>query len=300
MEQLVTEAQKPLAQPASRVAPDPPRKLGRLATRAAQELTTLEIEFTCAWAECYNATVAYERSHATQGMSPGAIRTAAQRMSHRPHILRFMQELQAEAARDALVDVAALLRDDLELVQAAKHAKDVSRTVIECCRHCHGVEHKYQWRDLTEYCAALEAADADNEARVERKLRPKSLPTDAGGYGFLAAHEPDVACPKCEGHGNLRVVFADMDRLTGPAARLVRGVKQTATGGIEVLLHDVDKAKERLLRAAGAFGDDAASVARAAAAGGAAGAAAATALAARVTELDGDDLRRGYLSLVQS
>lgn len=292
------------APPATRAAPAAARNLGRLAARAARELTVREQQFAVEFAECGNATLAYEASHPTTGMTRNAVRVAGFRMLNTPHVERFINELLGEAAREAVVDVAEILASDLALVRAYdRHADEITQHVTESCRHCHGIEHKYQWRDLDEYLAALDAAEQDNAARRERKLAPKLLPKDDGGYGFNRSREPHIACPKCEGRGVPAVYFADTTKLTGGARRLVKGVKQGANGQLEILMHDVDKAKERLLKASGAFGDDAASVARAAAAGSAAGAAAAAASAAvaqKVGALSGDDLRRAYLGLVQS
>jgi len=93
------------------------------------------------------------------------------------------------------------------------------------------------------------------------------------------------------------VFFADTTKLTGGARRLVKGVKQGANGQLEILMHDVDKAAERLYKAAGAFGDDAASVARGAAQGAAIGAATAQAIAAKVDNMSVEDARKAYLAL---
>lgn len=297
--QHVEGGANPPGPPATLAAPETPRKLGRLAARAALALDTREIEFCVQFAECGNARVAYENSHVTQGMTHAAIRKAAQRCSGKPSVQRFLHELMGEAARDATVEVAELLADDLAIVRAARmHGHELSQHVIEACRYCHGREHKYHWVDLDEYLRALMAAEDDNEARRERKLATRALPTDEGGYGFMRSAEAHINCPKCEGRGVPARYFADTERLAGPVLRLVRGVKQGTNGQLELLTYDADKAKERLYKAAGAFGDDAASVARGAAMGAAAGAAAAHELAKRIDSMNEDEARKSYLTLV--
>lgn len=289
----------PPTPPASPPSAEPPRKLGRLAARAALALDTREVEFVTVFAECSNATHAYRETHITQGMSYAAVRQAAQRMAAKPSVQKFLHELMAEAARDAVVEVAELLADDLGIVRAARfHGHELAQHVIESCRYCHGIGHKFQWVDLDEYLVALAAAEDDNDGRRERKLATRPLPSDDGGYGFVRAEAPSVTCPKCEGRGKPETYFADTERLSGPALRLVRGVKQGSSGQLELLTYDVDKAKDRLYRARGAFGDDAASVARGAAMGAAAGAAAAGQLAKRIDEMTEDEARKAYLTLV--
>lgn len=292
-------AQHRPARPRDLAPASEPRKLGRLATRAHRVLDEREVVFATEFAEHRNATVAYRASHITQGMTLAALRKAAYRMSCDPAVLRYVNELLDEAAAEAVVSVAKLLASDRALVEAYEaHADIITQHVHECCRYCHGDGHKFQWVDLDEYLKALEAADAENDNRRERKLAPKALPTDEGGYGFVRAAEPHINCPKCEGRGTPAVYFADTTKLTGPARLLVKGVKQGANGQLEILMHDVDKAKDRLYRAAGAFGDDAASVARGAAMGAAAGAAAAGQLAKRIDEMTEDEARKAYLTLV--
>jgi phage terminase small subunit len=284
---------------ATAAPPAETKKRGKLAERAALALDERELAFALDFCETRNASASYMRTHITQGMTPTAIRTAAYRCAIRPSVQRYVQELKLEAARAAVVEVSELLAYDLALVQAFEtHGNEIAQHVLECCRYCHGSEHRWQWVDLNEYLKALDTAEADNDARRERKQNTKALPTDDGGYGFMRTRDPHVECPQCEGRGVPQVYFADTSKLVGPAALLVKGVKQGANGQLEVLLHDVDKAKERLLKAAGAFGDDAASVARGAAAGAAAGVAAAHQLAHRIDTMTEDEARKAYLTLV--
>jgi phage terminase small subunit len=270
----------------------------RLVQLAAQELDARELAFAEHFAQHNNATEAFRHAYKCDGWKRASITQEGWRVSNRPHVVRYVRELMSAAAALAVVDVAALLARDRAIVEAYDlHADEVTQHILECCRHCHGEGHEYQWVDDMEFYAALEAADLVNEERIASKKRPLPLPSDVGGYGFSPSNEPNHKCPKCEGRGVPRVFFADTTKLTGGARRLVKGVKQGANGQLEILMHDVDKAAERLYKAAGAFGDDAASVARGAAQGAAIGAATAQAIAAKVDNMSVEDARKAYLAL---
>lgn len=244
-----------------------------------------------------NATAAYLATRDCSAMSRAVVRNLAWRLSNKAHILARIREYESAAAAAAVIDVQALIEHDRRIVEGFEHADQITQHLLTGCRYCHGAGHKYQWVDFNEFVQALRDVEESNEERRARKVREVPLPSDDGGYGYRSDAEPVETCPKCEGRGVAATFIADTTALEGPARAIVKGIKHTAAG-IEVLLHDVDKAKERLYRAAGAFGDDAASVARGAAAGAAAGTAAAAKLAARVQDMSADEARKAYLSLV--
>lgn len=262
------------------------------------ELTSLEEAFARQYVLCNNATKAYLSASPFQHASRGAARVAAWELANRPHVLKRIREFESAAAAAIVIDYAAILEHDRQIVEGHKHADEITQHIWQCCRYCNGVEFKFQWIDYTEYLTALSDAEAVNDEREARKLGRRELPTDEGGYGFLPGNEPNVLCPKCEGRGQAVTIIADTTKLEGPARAIVKGLKITANG-TEVLLHDIDKAKERLLRAAGMFKDDAASVARGAAAGAAAGASAAIAAAklAQDEAMTTEQAQRLYLEL---
>lgn len=251
-----------------------------------------------------NATAAYIAAHpgCEATMQRHVIRQRAYEMAHSPAVLAKVREYESAAAAATVIDVQAILEADRAIVQGYAFADEITQHIKTCCRYCRGVGHKYQWVDICEYLEALNKAEEENELRRVKKQRELPLPTDEGGYDFNSRNEPSITCPNCEGFGIERTIFADTTKLEGPARAIVKGIK-TTNNGIEILMHDVDKAKERLLRAAGAFGDDAASVAgaaaRGAAAGSAAGAAAAAAVADKVANMTADEARKAYLALVE-
>lgn len=99
-----------------------------------------------------------------------------------------------------------------------------------CCRHCHGVEHLYQWTQ-SEYIAAVNKALNEN----------KQVPDGLGGFGFDENREPHPDCPECFGNGWASVHVTDTRKLKGSARALYAGVQRTKDG-IKVLMRDQDAA----------------------------------------------------------
>lgn len=222
--------------------------------------------------------------------------TLASQASSSKAVQDYLRELNSQAAQTARIDVAAILAHDEAIVRGAKELQDLTRYEHRNCRFCNGRNHKQQWIDEDEYADACAAEyDRAAEGRTPAAQVPR-IPSDEGGYGYNAHASPVPTCPKCDGHGVQRAVFCDTRTLTGDAALAFKGIKETKNG-IEVMTHDVDKAKDRLLKAAGVYGDDAASVARGAAAGAAAGAGAAAALRERLKTMSGDEIRKSWHSL---
>jgi phage terminase small subunit len=194
-------------------------------------------------------------------------------MSNKPQVRARVREFESAAAAAVVIDYAAILDHDRQIVEGYRYADQVTQYMHVCCRYCHGVEHRYQWADFEEYLDALSRVDDENAKRSETKQRALPLPSEVGGYGYDPQAEPNLFCPRCEGRGTPVASIADTTALQGPARAIVKGIKVTSNG-TEVLLHDVDKAKERLLRAGGILKDDASGIARGAAVGAAMGAAA--------------------------
>jgi len=121
------------------------------------------------------------------------------------------------------------------------------------CRYCHGINHEYQWVDENEFRMALRAAESEgqNEDGEEAEI---ILPSDEGGYGFNKLADPSPECPRCLGEGILDLHIEDTRKLKGKAKLLYAGVKQTQAG-IEIKMHDQDKALENVARHLGMFKD---------------------------------------------
>src|ERR1700747_659828 len=256
-------------------------------------LTPIEEAFARLFTLYNNATRAYVEAACYTGPRATA-RVLAWEMSNKPHVRARVREYESAAAAATVIDYAAILDHDRAVVEGYRYADQVMQHVHQCCRYCHGVEHRYQWIDFEEYLDALRRVDDENAKRAEYKQRELPLPSEAGGYGYDPQVEPDLFCPRCEGRGTSVTTFADTTKLDGPARAIVKGMKVT-TNGIEVLLHDVDKAKERLLRAGGYLKDGVGESAARGAAMGAAAATAAIAAADRVKTMTLDEAQRLYL-----
>jgi phage terminase small subunit len=118
-----------------------------------------------------------------------------------------------------------------------------------CCRHCFGVEHRYQWTDEAEYMRAVESA----KASAKEGEQPQ-IPSDDGGFGFDPLLRPHPKCPKCHGEGFSEIYSADTRDLGSQAKLLYAGLKPTAAG-VEIKLHDQQKALESVARHLGMFDD---------------------------------------------
>lgn len=260
-----------------------------------QQLTPLEEAFSRLFVLYNNATRAYVEASQYEGPRHIA-RACAWGMTCKPHIRARIREYESAAAAATVIDFAAILEHDRAIVEGYKHADQITQRIYQCCRYCHGEQHKFQWIDFEEYLHALQRCDDENNKRKDRGQRDLPQPSDAGGYGYEASAEPNLFCPRCEGRGLAVDIIADTTRLEGPARAIVKGIKVTSTG-TEVLLHDIDKAKERLLRAGGILKDDTAGAAARGAAAGVIGAAAAIAAAERVKEMTLEEAQRLYLEL---
>lgn len=89
----------------------------------------------------------------------------------------------------------------------------------EPCRHCWGIEHKYQFTDME-----LE------ERNKEAEQLGLDKPDQKGGGGFQPSDPPHPKCPQCGGRGKSHVVLKDTRDLS-PAARLLyAGAEMTRNG----------------------------------------------------------------------
>ena len=122
------------------------------------------------------------------------------------------------------------------------------------CRHCHGIDHKFQWRDRDEYERAL--ADAVEQQRKDEEAGEPTveLPDDEGGYGFIANKEPNEECPKCDGEGKADLYLGDTRNLSPHGQALFAGIKQTKEG-VEIKMHDQLSALNQVARHLGMFND---------------------------------------------
>lgn len=153
---------------------------------------------------------------------------------------------EAMAARSARVQIQA---DDVLRYWASLAQADPNRLIQyrrECCRYCHGVDHRYQF-------TAAEFEREQVKLRVEKAGAHETLDPQ-GGVGFDARRAPHPDCPECFGEGVGRIHAQDSRKLTGAERLLYRGVKRTKDG-FEILMEDRPKAWENIARHLGMFVD---------------------------------------------
>ncbi|MGS7189319.1 terminase small subunit [Enterobacter cloacae subsp. dissolvens] len=129
---------------------------------------------------------------------------------------------------DEIVDqLVAITRADPNLVSQYRRVN---------CRFCWGEENKYQWRDESEYEAALSKAAENGKP-----------PPEDGGTGFIDNADPNPDCPRCHGEGKGQMIINDTRDLEGDELMYYLGVKQTKNG-LEVLTESKQAARAALIR----------------------------------------------------
>lgn len=110
------------------------------------------------------------------------------------------------------------------------------------CRHCHGKDHLYQWKDDAEYQRVCDEIVADApEGQI-----PK-VPSCAGGFGFDERADPVAGCPNCHGDGRQDIHFKDT-RFLSEGARMLYGGVELTQNGMKVKIHDQLAITQLLMR----------------------------------------------------
>lgn len=200
-------------------------------------LNDRQIRFVHEYVKDFNATQAAIRA----GYSEKTAGQQAHELLKNLEIAEAIEDRKAEIAALAKVDAAWVVRRWMELTEADPNELTQVRRL--CCRHCHGVEHRYQWTEA-EYMTAVDKAI----------LKQEPAPDGLGGFGFDMNREPHPDCPECGGHGWEHIHIADTRKLKGPARRLYAGVQRTKEG-IKVLTRDQDGALTNLARYLGMMVD---------------------------------------------
>lgn len=112
-------------------------------------------------------------------------------------------------------------------------ASEITAHVLGACRHCHGVDGKYQWR-LHEFMEELASAETYD----------KPMPDIAGGFGYNSTRPVNPACEACDGRGKGRIEMGDTGDLSPAARAAFEGVK-TTKDGCEIKMADKHKAAEQ-------------------------------------------------------
>jgi len=248
----------PTAKPTKGAAKKAPAKpvVGKRAAAKVQSVTPKVERFIEEYLIDLNATQAYVRSH--PGVKITTARVEAARLLANP----LVQERIAAARKktsDRLEMTRETLLEQLSNIVLAD-PRELMEYVVTCCRHCHGIGFAFQWVDQAEFRAAVaKARDEHREklANLKGGEKPPVFvePSDVGGFGFEAAANPHPHCPHCRGEGHGRAVFKDTRNLSGPAAALFAGVKETKDG-LQILTHSKLDAIEKVAKHLGFYQED--------------------------------------------
>ncbi len=124
---------------------------------------------------------------------------------------------------------------------ATADANELVQYRRNCCRHCWGEDHLYQWTE-GEYQAAQD----------EAALKGGTSPNADGGFGFDKLRAANTDCPECKGEGKGGMHVADTRNLKGGARLMYAGVK-IGKDGLEIKMHDQMAALEKVARHLGMF-----------------------------------------------
>lgn len=190
------------------------------------DLSDKEALFVTYYLKSRNKYVAYQKAGYTGGDRNA--RMLFRKIPIARAINRGIEQLQ----QDAILSAQEILRhwNDIAIADPG----EISQMRRVCCRYCWGENFFYQYRDIDEYDKASAKAAADGRPAPEY-----------GGLGYLPNDDPNPDCPRCAGEGIEDVFQADTRDVTGPARRLIAGVKKTKFG-IEVMTRDQDAALKNL------------------------------------------------------
>lgn len=214
------------------------------------KLTVKQAAFYTAMLECGNATEAYRRAYNTSKMKPESVTNAAHHLLKHPKIAAMLSAGKKKAEEAAIFGIAEVMRDWFDIHRADPDKLTRIRRI--CCRHCHGVDHAYQWKDKAEHSRAVANAIDENAMRANMKPKksPLPMPSESGGYGFRFNMDPHPECPECLGEGKVDTFIADTSKLTGPEKKLYGGFKQTKDG-LTIVMRDQDGALANIAKALG-------------------------------------------------
>jgi phage terminase small subunit len=205
-------------------------------------LTARQEAFATEFAKCRSPMKAFRVAYDCQDDEDHRVHKEAYAVLKTPAVKARIEELIDEAATASVFTVAEAIGRYLAIAQADPNELVAVR--IGACRYCHGVDHRYHWRER-EYLEALDAAERDSRA----------APDPGGGLDYNATAPAHPDCPECHGEGIPREVVSDTTNLSKEARLLYGGVKRTKEG-LQVLIADRMKALEAACKLAGFFTDN--------------------------------------------
>lgn len=165
--------------------------------------------FAQRYAEYGNATRAYREAFDVAATTSAAtVRQRAYELAHEPAVAARVREILAVAAEGTTISARSRMVRLQDIVEA--DPSELVRVVVLGCERC--------WSDDISLAVAMDRALA------------------AGTTLDMDAPQPD--CRACRGHGAPRVVVTPTDQLSPSARRLLKSIRQKASGEIEIRMHD--------------------------------------------------------------
>ncbi|HDL7825153.1 TPA: terminase small subunit [Yersinia enterocolitica] len=190
-------------------------------------LNDMQAKFVSEYLIDLDKTAAYKRAgYKCEGLTGAA---AARRLYRHVSVNKAIRDAMEAREKRTHITQDAVLNWWWDIATA--NANEISEFRRLCCRHCWGIENKYQWINEQEY----------QEESEKRTNNGKLAPLDDGGYGFDSTLDPNPDCPRCNGEGQGRAHFHDSRDLSISARRLYAGVKQ-GKFGLEVITRNQDDA----------------------------------------------------------
>lgn len=178
--------------------------------------------------------------------------TEASKLANNNKVCIRVKQLQEKACQENEITVEKVLKRYWDIATA--NPNDIMQYRRECCRHCYGINHEYQWKNEKEFFEAEEqrqqeideAEEANRHKRVKSKHTKVPRPLEnLGGYGFDPLLSPHAKCPQCNGEGRERAFFQDTRHLQGAAKLLYAGV-EISRDGLKIKTHDQKAALDKV------------------------------------------------------
>lgn len=223
-----------------------------MAIKNSHGLTTNQEVFSCALASGMSQADAYRKAYPKcLNWTDKAVWEKASLLASNVKVQQRVKDLQEKACEENEITVEKVLKRYWDIATA--NPNDIMQYRRECCRHCYGINHEYQWKDEKEFFKAEEQQQQEideaeeNSKRKRGNHKPHNIKplSNEGGYGFDPLLSPHAKCPQCNGEGNERAFFHDTRHLKGGAQLLYAGV-EVSKDGLKIKTHDQKAALDKV------------------------------------------------------
>lgn len=211
---------------------------------AKKELTVRQQRFVEEYLIHRSAAEAYRVAYDATRMRPSSVYTNGHRMLNHAKLRPIIEERLAQLGEDLSEETGLTVGRVMGMFAdlALADPNELAGLRVGACRHCHGLDHLYQWKHEREYQEAVAKAEKDGA----------EYPDMSGGFGYVHTEPPAPDCPECGGEGLSRLIPQDTRKLSPGAKLLFQGVKHTKDGPT-IIFADKLKALESVAKILGAF-----------------------------------------------